>query len=75
VSRLARSFGCPTLALAGSIGPGAEDVLLEGIDAYFCICPGPVSLEHAIARASEWLEDAAEQVTRAFLAGSRGIRP
>ena len=75
VSRLARSFGCPTLALAGSIGPGAEDVLLEGVDAYFSICPGPISLGDAIGRASELLEDAAEQATRAFLVGCRGARP
>jgi glycerate kinase len=71
VARLARSLGCPTLALAGSIGPGAEDVLPEGIDAYFSICPGPVSLEHAIGHAAPMLEFAAEQATRAFLAGRR----
>ena len=45
VGRLARSLGCPTLALAGSIGPGAEAALEEGIDAYFSICPGPITLE------------------------------
>ena len=42
VARLARSLRCPTLALAGSIGPGAEAVLEHGIDAYFSICPGPI---------------------------------
>ena len=51
VARLARSLGCPTLALAGTIGPGAEAVLDEGIDAYFSICPGPISLDEAIAQA------------------------
>lgn len=69
VARLARSLGCPTLALAGAIGPGAEAVLAEGIDAYFSLCPGPIPLEQSIARASEYLEHAAEQATRAFLAG------
>ena len=48
VARLARSLHCPTLALAGSIGPGASAVLEHGIDAYFAICPGPLSLEQAI---------------------------
>ncbi len=72
VARLARSEGVPTLAIAGSIGPGAEDVLSEGIDAYFSLCPGPASLEDAMGRASEWLEAAAEQAVRAFLAGLRG---
>ena len=77
VSRLARSFGCPTLALAGAIGPGAEDVLLEGIDAYFSICPRPISLDDAIRNAAGLLEDAAEQATRGFMAGlrSRGGSP
>ena len=42
VARLAHSLDCPTLALAGSIGPGAEAVLEQGIDAYFSICPGPI---------------------------------
>jgi glycerate kinase len=71
VARLARSLGCPTLALAGSIGPGAEAVLAEGIDAYFSICPGPLELDAAIARAAELLEGAAQQAVRAFLAGRR----
>lgn len=75
VARLARSLGCPTLAIAGSIGPGAEDVLLEGIDAYFSLCPGPITLGEAINGAEGWLELAAEQATRAFLAGRRGAKP
>jgi len=74
VARLARSLACPTLALVGSIGPGAEEVLREGIDAYFSLCPGPLSLAEAIDRAAELLERAAEQATRAFLAGLRGGR-
>ncbi|APW63398.1 glycerate kinase [Paludisphaera borealis] len=71
VARLARSFGCPTIALVGSIGDGAEKALDEGIDAYFSICPGPIRLETAVAEASNLLEKAAEQAFRGFLAGSR----
>ena len=62
-------MGCPALALAGSIGPGAEAVLDQGIDAYFSICPGPITLDEAIARAAELLEEATVQAVRAFLAG------
>jgi glycerate kinase len=69
VGRLARSLGCPTLALVGSVGPGADAVLKAGIDAYFTICPGPVSLDEAMIRGGELLERATEQVVRAFLAG------
>jgi glycerate kinase len=71
VARLARSFNCPTLALAGSIGPGAAAVLEHGIDAYFSICPGPISLERAIADAEVLVENGAEQAVRSFLAGRR----
>ena len=71
VARLARSLGCPVLALAGAIGPGAEAVLAEGIDAYFAIPPGPISGDDSMARAAAYLEQAAEQAVRAFQAGRR----
>ncbi len=73
VARLARSLGCPALALAGSIGPGAEAVLEQGIDAYFSICSGPIGLEQAIAEAEELLARATEQVVRGFLAGQASL--
>src|SRR5262249_43318479 len=78
VAALARSLGCPTLALAGSIGAGGEAVLEHGVDAYFSICSGPLSLEEAVARAEELLQRATEQVVRGFVAerrcGPRKIR-
>ncbi len=69
VARLAHALGCPALAIAGSIGPGAEAVLEQGVTAYFSICPGPISLDEAITRAAELLERATAQVLRAFLSG------
>jgi glycerate kinase len=69
VGALARSLGCPTLAVAGSIGPGAEAVHDHGIDAYFSICPEPISLAGAIDQAETLLERATEQAVRAWLAG------
>lgn len=71
VARLARSLKVPTLALAGSIGEGAERTLAEGIDAYFSICPGPITIDAAIADASRLVETATEQAVRGFLAGWR----
>lgn len=71
VARLARSLGLPTFALVGSIGDGAAACLKEGLDAYFPICPGPTTLDEAMARASEFLEAAAEQAMRGFLAGAK----
>src|SRR6516165_9573121 len=73
VGRLARAMGCPTLAVAGRIGPGAEAVLEQGIDAYFSICTGPMSLDDAVIQAGDLLARATEQAVRAFLAG-RGRR-
>ena len=71
VARLARSLGCPTIALAGQVGSGARAVLAEGVVAYFSLCPGPSTLPDAMSQAESWLEDLAEQATRAFLAGHR----
>ncbi len=68
VARLARSLGVPTIALAGTVGPGVEAV---GLDAWFSICPGPCTLATAMNQADAWLADAAEQATRAFLLGRR----
>lgn len=69
VARLARSLGCPTIALAGRIGAGASDVLGQGVSAYFSICPGPIAESVAIEQAADLLANAAEQAVRAFLAG------
>ncbi len=69
VARLARSLGCPTIALAGTIGEEAAAVLEQGIDAFFSICPGPITLDDALARGATLLEHASAQATRAFLAG------
>lgn len=74
VARLARSKGVPTIALAGTLGTGVEMVQREGIDAYFSICSGPMSLEVAIGRADRLIEQATAQVVRAFLVGSRSVR-
>jgi glycerate kinase len=69
VARLARSLGRPTLAFAGTLGPGAESVLDEGVNALFSICPGPIPLEDALAQAGPLLERAVANAVRAFLAG------
>ena len=75
VGRLAHSLHCPVLALAGSIAPGAEAVLAQGIDAYFSICDSPLTLDQAINQAGALLERATEQAVRAFLAGRHERNP
>ena len=71
VARLARSLGVPCLALAGMIGPGAEGVLDEGIDAFASIAPGPGPLDEALSLVAPRLERATEGFVRAFRAGRR----
>lgn len=50
VAAIAKSLGKPCLAFAGSIGEGAEKLHDYGIDAYFPIVRGVVSLEAAMKR-------------------------
>ncbi len=72
VARAARAAGCPTIALAGAIGEGAENVHAEGVDAIFSLCDRPLTLEEAIGQAATLLERAACQAVRCFLAGRSG---
>ena len=69
VGEIAAKLGVPAVVIAGSVGEGAEEVLSRGIDAYFTILSGPVTLEQAIREAPESLRRCAGQVMRLFLAG------
>lgn len=69
VARLAEGAGVPLIALAGSVGEGAEAVHDQGVSAYFGIAPGPITLDDSLARAASLLERSAEEAMRAFLAG------
>jgi glycerate kinase len=71
VAERARAVGVPCLAIAGSVGGGLEALHERGIDAVFSLCPGPVSLEQAMAAGGDYLAVAAEQAVRAFLASRR----
>ena len=69
VGEIAAKLGVPAVVIAGSVGEGAEEVLSRGIDAYFTILSGPVTLEQAIRETPESLRRCAGQVMRLFLAG------
>jgi glycerate kinase len=71
VARLARRLGVPAIAMAGGIGQGAEDLLELGLDAYFCICNSPTTLERAMREAEPLLASTSEQIVRVFLAGQK----
>jgi len=64
VSRLCKQMNVPCIALVGSIGGGAAGALGEGIDAYFSICDGPMTMEQSMSRAAELLSAAAANIAR-----------
>ena len=68
VARRAKEFNLPVIAIAGSIGEGAEENYEHGIDAIFSILPEPTSLEDAFKHANDWLAASSENVMRVFLA-------
>jgi glycerate 2-kinase len=64
VAKAAKEYGVPVVALVGSIGEGAPDVLKLGIDAYFSIIPRPMTLQESMALTSVSLSELAEHCAR-----------
>lgn len=70
VARMAKSYGATTIALAGSIGEGAENCLSKGLDAYFSIMPQAMTIEDAMKPqvTIENLQKTSEQIFRLICA-------
>ncbi len=64
VARIAKQFGLPVIALAGSVGSGVEAVYKRGIDALFPIVHGAAPLSEALAKGEENLTRAARNLAR-----------
>jgi len=71
VSRVAKEYRVPVIALCGSIEDGYSAVHEHGIEAAFPIVNKPMSLEDAMARTGELLAQAAEEAMRLYLVGRR----
>lgn len=69
VARIAKLQNIPVIALAGTVGVGAEKNYEAGIDAYASILQGPVTLQMAIAQAERLLTDAADSAMRMVMVG------
>ena len=69
VGRIAQKYGIPCIAIAGSTGEKIEELRDCGITATFSICPGPLSLDDAIAHAPEYLKNITLEVLYTFMAG------
>ena len=65
--------GIPTIALAGTIGKGAQETFAHGISAFASIVKRPCSLEEAIAQGDKLLCRAAEDAMRMLLVGERMV--
>lgn len=70
VAARAKKYGKPVFAIAGFIGEGAEAVYDHGIDAVMSSMVGPLTLEEAIERSPELIEQAAERLFRIIRAVS-----
>jgi glycerate 2-kinase len=64
IAAAARKHDIPVVAITGSIGPGAEQLLNKGVTAYFSLCSGPMSMEEAMHDARLLLSHTAEQIIR-----------
>jgi glycerate kinase len=71
VAERAKARGIPCVAIAGGIGERRSDLYPLGIDAFFSLCSGPMSLEQAIQGGPVLLAAATEQVVRCFFRGRR----
>ncbi len=68
VAAAARRAGIPCVALCGAVEDCRGELQRLGFDAVFSICRHPMSLEQAMAGATELLAAAAEQIIGLFLA-------
>jgi glycerate 2-kinase len=69
VAERAKRHGLPVIALAGTVGEGAEINYAHGIDAMVSILEAPGTLDDAIRNAERYAKDTAENVTRLLLIG------
>jgi glycerate kinase len=71
VAQIAQRAGIPTIAIAGSLGPGYQGLYRVGIQAAFSLVSGPMSLAQACENVGSLLEDRAEDVVRLWLAAAK----
>ncbi|MEC0270361.1 glycerate kinase [Paenibacillus anseongense] len=64
IAQEAQKFNVPTIAFAGSVGKGIEQLYDVGIHSVHSIMTGPMTLEEAMKQAPELLEQASEQLIR-----------
>ncbi len=74
VARLAKEFGCPVIAIAGSLSTDHAVVHEHGIDAVFSVVPGACALQEAMEAAQSNIAVTARNVAQVLAMGG-GLRP
>lgn len=69
IARRAKENGSQVVALAGTIGAGAESCHESGIEAFSSILQGPSTLEDAMKNTPRLLTEAAERLMRTIIVG------
>jgi glycerate kinase len=69
VAQVAKKHGKPVIAIAGTIGEGAEELYSKGIDAVISILDRPLSLEEAIQQTPILLEATGQRIGRILVMG------
>jgi glycerate kinase len=69
VARRAQARGVATILLAGSLGPGYEQLYQHGIGGIMCIADRPMTFDQSLARTEELLAGAAERALRLMRVG------
>ncbi|KAF3049891.1 hypothetical protein E8E11_003885 [Didymella keratinophila] len=69
VARRAKRCGAQVVALAGTIGEGADGCYGAGIKAFTSIMRGPLTLEEAIVQTENLVKDGAEKIVRMIMVG------
>ena len=70
VARRAMARGVPTILLAGSLGPGHEELYEHGMAGLVCIADRPMSFQQSLQRTEELLEGAAQRTLRLLRTGT-----
>jgi glycerate 2-kinase len=71
VAKLAEKHSKPVYAIAGFLGEGYEDVFKHGIDAAVSSMIGPLTLDEAMIRSPELIENAAANLFRIIKAAEK----
>ena len=71
VSKIAKSFSVPCIAISGSLGQGFESVYDEGISSISSIINSPMTLEEATFRSVDLIECATEQAMKYLEIGKK----